>query len=243
MSKTIVIASGKGGVGKSTTAAALGKILGERGHKTLIVDCDPALNSQSLLLRKTDALFSWLDVSKERCRLSEAICEVSENLYFLPAPSVLPDTDDEEIIKNALGDATADYAFVLFDAPAGLGTGLKRAAKGAACAVAIATADDVSVRGAEKVQDVLQDMGITENRLLINRYSVKMAKKGKLLTVDEVMDKTYLRLLGIVPEDKEITYAAVTGQRRNHSNAQRAFLRIADRIEGKNTGLTLSLLK
>lgn len=243
MSKSIVIVSGKGGVGKSTTAAALGKILSERGRKTLIVDCDPALNSQSLLLHKTDALFSWLDIAAERCSLREAVTKVGEFLFLLPAPSVLPDTDDENIIVKALGEAAKDYDYVLFDAPAGIGTGLKRAARGATSAIAVATADDVSVRGAEKVQDVLYDMGITENRLLINRYSVKMAKKGKLLTVDEVMDRTYLRLLGIIPEDKEITYAVVTGQKNIKSGSQKAFARIADRIEGKNTRLTLSLLK
>ena len=111
---------------------------------------------------------------------------------------------------------------------------------GAELAVILATADDVSVRGAGKAAELLADNGLKDCRLLLNRYSVKAAKKGRLLTADDAMERTFLRLLGVVPEDKTIGPA---WEQKPNSPARQAFRRVADRLDGKNVPFLLSKIK
>ena len=239
MMKRIVIASGKGGVGKSTAAVEIGKALAKT-KRVLLIDCDPGINTLSVLLDRTDAVFSWADVAAGRCEGKEAVIRTEERLDLLPAPNSRPDRAERDIIAKAVSDLQADYDCMIFDAPAGLGEGLLRAAAGAELAVILATADDVSVRGAGKAAELLADNGLKDCRLLLNRYSVKAAKKGRLLTVDEAMERTFLRLLGVVPEDKTIGPA---WEQKPNSPARQAFRRVADRLDGKNVPFLLSKIK
>ena len=239
MMKRIVIASGKGGVGKSTAAVEIGKALAQT-KRVLLIDCDPGINTLSILLDRTDAVFSWADAAAGRCEGKEAVVRTDEKLDLLPAPNSRPDHAARDMITKAISDLLADYDYLIFDAPAGLGEGLLRAAADADLAVILATADDVSVRGAGKTAELLTDNGIDDCRLLLNRYSVKAAKKGLLLTVDEAMERTFLRLLGVVPEDKTLGPA---GQQKPNSPARQAFRRAADRLDGKNVPFLLSKIK
>ncbi|MCH5198984.1 MAG: AAA family ATPase [Oscillospiraceae bacterium] len=244
MANKIVTASGKGGVGKSTTAAALGMILSEKGLNTLLVDCDAGLGSMDVLLGKAEeTAFNWLDVYNKSCPFDGAAIKINDRLSLLSAPEKKPENADENCLKDIISEIEDKFDYIIFDAPAGIGAGLKRAAIAAEKAVIIATADEVSVRGAEKTDEILRNAGINETRLLINRYSVKDAKKGKLLGIDEVIDKTYVRLLGVIPEDKEISSFSVTRRVSKNSKSLSAFRRVAERIQGKNTKLTLSLIK
>ena len=238
--KRIAVVSGKGGVGKTMTSAALGRALAAGGSRVLLVDGDAGLNALSLMLGATDAVYSWLDLYNGSCG-SEALNAVEDRLFFLPAPPFLPEGPEEDLISGALGRLEEDFDYVIFDAPAGIGTGLRRAIADADAVIAVATADEISVRGAERVAAIAEEKGIP-GRLLINRYDYKAAKKGKILPIDDVIDKTYLRLLGVVPEDREIAFAK-TEKERQKTKAGRAFTRIAGRVEGRNTPLTLSLLK
>lgn len=244
MARIIVTASGKGGVGKSTTAASLGMIFSENGFNTLIVDCDSGLGSIDVLLGKTkETVFNWLDVYNKNCSFDGAVIKINSHLTLLPAPNINPENTDENCVKDIISEIRDKFDYIILDAPAGIGEGLKRAALAADSAVIIATADEVSVRGAEKTDGVLRASGIEETRLLINRYNVRDAKKGKLLGIDEVIDKTYVRLLGVIPEDKEISTYSVSRTVSKKSKSVAAFRRVADRIQGKNIKLTLSLIK
>jgi len=244
MAEKIVTASGKGGVGKSTTAAAIGMILSESGLKTLLIDCDAGLGSIDVLLGKSEeAAFNWMDVYKKNCSFENALININDFLSLLCAPSVKPEDADEDCLKDVVIPIEEKFDYIIFDAPAGIGAGLRRAASAADSAIIIATADEVSVRGADKTDAILRDAGINETRLIINRYSVKDAKKGKLLSIDEAINKTRVRLLGVIPEDKEISCYSVTGKVSKKSRSLAAFRRVADRIQGKNVKLTLSLIK
>ena len=244
MTRSILIASGKGGVGKSTAAYHLGKLLAAKGQRVLLVDCDAGLSSLDILLGVTeDAAFNWYDAYAERCEIAEAVVHVENGPDLLPAPaSVLPE-EAPDAVKNAVEALADEYDVVIIDAPAGLSAGLERAARAAKKAVVVATADEISVKGAAALAGRVKELGIEQCRLLINRYDVKAAQKGKLLTVDDIIDKTAVRLLGIVPEDPEITYATVTGKQRARSKSARAFARIAERIDGNNVPLKLKQLK
>ncbi|MBO5397041.1 MAG: AAA family ATPase [Clostridia bacterium] len=239
-----VIASGKGGVGKSTITKSLGLQLSEKGASTLLIDCDAGLSSLDIMLGVSEKVnFTWGDVAEERCSTADALMKISDNLTLLPSPKRPLTKDFPDIIKNLTEKLQDDYDYIFIDAPAGIGRGLHRAAAGADKALVVATADEVSVTGAGTVQKVLRENGIRESRLLINRYDVRAAKKGLLLTVDEIIDKTLVQLIGIVPEDKNIMYSTVSEKRLKTRKSDSAFLRIAGRISGKYIPLELSQLK
>ncbi|MBR3975006.1 MAG: AAA family ATPase [Clostridia bacterium] len=244
MSRTIVIASGKGGVGKSTLSAQLGMNFSLEGNKTLLVDCDAGLSSLDVMLGCAQScVFSWYDIFSEQCNAPDALVQINENLFLLPSPKNAVGDNNENIIKDILSAMQDDFDIIIIDAPAGLNEGLGRAAAAAEFSIVVATADEVSVKAAAAVDKTLRDMGIKQSRLLINRYDIKAAKKGKLLTVDDIINKTYVQLLGIVPEDKNVMYSTVTGQINKKSKFSKAISRISQRISGKNVELSLSLLK
>lgn len=244
MNRTILIASGKGGVGKSTVSARLGTILADSGIKVLLIDCDAGLSSLDIILNAPENTpFSWYDIYKERCTVKDAIVHLENGPDLICAPSVLPDEPAEDAIKNITDNLKDEYDVIIVDSPAGISTGMKRAARAVKQAIIIATADEVSVKGAAALDKTARECGIEQTRLLINRYDIKAAKKGRLLDVDSIIDKTYVQLLGIIPEDKEIVYSTVTRKINKKSKSYKALGRISERISGKNIPLSLSLLK
>lgn len=244
MAKTILVASGKGGVGKSTSVCGIGRALAARGKRTLLVDCDDGLNSLNVMLGCADrTVFSWYDVYTGACEAQDAPVQVNEYLSLLSAPVSPLDDDLSDAVSRAVAPFLDRFDFILFDAPAGLGRGFRRALAAAGTALIIATADEVSVRGAAAVRTALQQTDVNELRLLLNRYEPRAAKHGNYLTIDEAIDKTGIQLIGVLPEDKEIKYSTVTGTIRDNCRSARAFKRIAKRICGEEEPLTLSILK
>ena len=244
MALKIIIASGKGGVGKSTVCCGLALKLSEAGKKILLIDCDAGLSSLDVLLGVADRInFTWYDIVTERCSASDALLKISDNLSLLPSPKSNLKEDLFDEFKTAVEELQDDYDIILLDAPAGLGRGLLRAARTATNALIVATADEISVKGAGKVNELLLEEGIKQSRLLINRYKLKAAKQGKLLTVDEIIDKTLVQLIGIIPDDKNIPYLTVSEKALKTKKSSEAFSRISKRITGEKIELTLSLLK
>ena len=244
MTRSILIASGKGGVGKSTVACRLGRLLAGQGQKVLLVDCDAGLSSLDVMLDVSERVaFNWYDAYLGRCQAREALIRTENGPDLLPAPTAPVPEDAQDAVKNAVEQLADDYDVVFIDAPAGLSAGLTRAARAAKKALVVATADEISVKGAAALDRTVKQCGVEQTRLLINRYRVKAAQKGKLLTVDEIIDKTRVQLLGIIPEDPEITYSSVTRRDKPRSASAKAFSRIAERIEGRNVPLKLNQLK
>ena len=244
MAVKIVIASGKGGVGKSTTAAALGKALAADGKRTLLIDCDAGLRSLDLLVGgNVSSHYHWQDVLEDRCDPLVAVTRARENLSLLSAPVRPPQDLPDDCLTGIVDAIENDFDLILLDAPAGLGQGLRRAALPADHALILATADEVSVRGASAAAETLRTMGVDDARLIVNRYSLKDAKKGKYLSIDEVIDKTVVRLIGVVPEDPALTAYSVTGLLPKKSKSAQAFMRIARRLIGQTVPLELKLLK
>ncbi len=239
-----VIASGKGGVGKSTIAKNLSLHFASSGNRTLLIDCDAGLSSLDIMLSCAEAVnFTWSDIADGSCETADALLKINENLTLLPSPRVPLTEDYADIIEKLTKELDDEFDYIFIDAPAGVGRGLRRASYGADKALIVATADEVSVKGAATVENVLKDGGIAESRLLINRYDVKAAKKGHLLTIDEIIDKTSVQLIGIIPEEKNIMYSTVSSKKLKTKKCDGAFFRIAMRIEGKYIPLELSQLK
>ncbi len=239
-----VIASGKGGVGKSTVTKNLGLHFASLGKRTLLIDCDAGLSSLDVMLCCGEGInFSWSDIADGSCETADAFVKINENLTLLPSPRIPLTEDYADCIKKLTEELNDEFDYIFIDAPAGVGRGLRRAASGAEKSLVTATADEVSVKGAATVETVLKECGISDSRLLINRYDVKAAKKGKLLTIDEIIDKTSVQLIGIIPEDKNIMYSTVSQKKLRTKKSDSAISRIAMRIEGKYIPLELSQLK
>lgn len=239
-----VIASGKGGVGKSTITKSLGLQFSGKCCNVLLIDCDAGLSSLDIMLGVSERVnFTWGDIAEERCTTEDALIKINDTLTLLPSPRATLSEEFPDIIKKLTDELQDNYDYIFIDAPAGIGRGLGRAARGADKALVVATADEVSVTGAGTVQRVLKEYGITQSRLLINRYNVKAAKKGLLLTVDEIIDKTLVQLIGIIPEDKNIMYSTVSEKKLKTGKSDSAAARIAARISGRYIPLELSQLK
>lgn len=245
MAIKIVIASGKGGVGKSTLAVGIARAMTERNMHTLLVDTDIALNSLDVLMFVANkVVYNWVDIIENRCEPLDALLEINDYMSLLAAPTNLTQDISSYEISELLYYYEEYFDYILIDAPAGIGNGFLRAVSAADAALVVATPDALSVKAAATVADILQEQKIKEVRLVVNRFKKKAAKKCKLLSVDNVIDEAGSRLIGIIPEDENIVYSTVTGKKvDSKSSAGKAFGRITERLLGKNIPLVISQLK
>ncbi len=243
MARIFTIVSGKGGVGKSTFCVNTALALCRNNKKVLLIDGDIALRSLDLLLGIDEmVLYDWSDVIAERCDADKARLFYDDNLQLLPAPLEHPDDLNVDIFKQLLSHYSDKYDYIFIDSPAGVGELPLTYALSADFCIVLATPDNVSARSAYIAGNQLIDAGIEDKniRLVINKFNTKATKHGKLLNLDEVIDITYLRLIGIVPEDKKIPFTSVAEKEfSNSSKTKKAFDNIAGRLLGKEIPLYL----
>jgi len=240
VAKKIVVASGKGGVGKSTLTAGLAGTLAGLGKRVLAIDCDTGLRSLDLMLGvREQVVFDWGDMILNRCEPQQAMLKTN-GLILLPAPAAYHDTFTRENFRELVKSFNAHFDYIFIDSPAGISGGFRLAAGAADSGIVVATPDEVCVRGAGAAAGEMIELGIGNPRLVINRLSKKAVFKGRLLNIDEVIDAAGLQLLGVVPEDREIAYCATTGRPfARNTPAGRAYNRIARRLEGESLPLKL----
>ena len=244
MGEVIAVVSGKGGTGKTSVCAGLATALAEAGEKVLCIDCDIGLRNLdiSLGISQMGAL-SFLDICEGEYSLEQAAVHPEyPQLRFLTAPVNCP---AEQVKADAFGkllrQARQNFAYIFLDAPAGIDAGFRLAAKYADRVLLVTGADPASVRDAARAGELLELMGKPEVRLIVNRISEKMASAMRL-TVDDVMDQAGLPLLGIVPEDPEVTLSAAFQKpllKKNKRGAAAACRRIALRLMGVRVPVTL----
>lgn len=243
MSKVFTVVSGKGGVGKSTFCANIAISLAEQNKKVLLIDGDAGLRSLDLLLSVDSmVIYDWLDIIENRCEYSKARLFYNDNLQLLPAPLCYPDSLTKETFSDMLDIFREEYDYIIIDAPAGAGELPLLYTAFSEIVIVVATPDEVSARSAYVVGNTLIKAGVKEDnlRLIINRFDEKAVKKGKLLNIDDMIDRTYIRLLGIVPEDRNLMYSSVTSkQLLSYSDTKNAFSNIAKRISGKEVQILL----
>lgn len=241
LSRVILVASGKGGVGKSTFSAACGRSLAEIGQRVLLIDGDCGLRCLDLLFGVTDSVvYDWQDVINGRLQPENALIEiVEEKLCLLPAPAFHEIPQDEAFMAMVRYYSSL-FDEIIIDAPAGVGELLKVYSKCAGHAVVVATTDAASVRSAYRIGDVLNTHGIHDTRLIINKVRADLIRSGKNPNLDEIIDKSEIRLIGVVPFSEEITQSATEGRLsfKTDKNVSKAFENIALRLTGKNVKLT-----
>lgn len=243
MSKVFTVVSGKGGVGKSTFCANVAISLAEQNKKVLLIDGDAGLRSLDLLLSVDSmVVYDWLDIIENRCDHNKARLFFNNNLQLLPAPITYPQSLTKDIFMDMLQKFREEYDYIIIDSPAGTGELPLLYSDCSDMCIVVATPDEVSARSACAVGNALIKQGVKEDnlRLIINRFDEKAVKRGKLLNIDDMIDRTYIRLLGIVPEDRNLMYFSVTENLlSDHSYTKNAFGNIAKRILGKEVPILL----
>jgi septum site-determining protein MinD len=238
--EVIVVTSGKGGVGKTTTTATLGAALALRGKRTLVVDADIGLRNLDVILGLENRIvFNLVDVAKNVCKPSQAVIKSkkSNNLYLLPASQ----TDDKDVVNEdevraVLDQYRREFHFILVDSPAGIEQGFRNACAGADKALIVTTPEVAAIRDADRVTGLLSSKGI-EPFLIINRIDFDMVRRGDMLSIKDVQDILGIELVGVIERDENIIVAANCGEPvvyNTKSKAGQAFSRIAARLSGES---------
>ncbi len=239
MGKLIIIASGKGGTGKTTLTSHVGAVLASMGHLTVLVDADAGFRNLDIALGlESSIVYDYSDYINGRCSFDDILIRSGQqDLYFVAAPQSVPTTDfDEEKTAELWSLLKNRFEFVIADAPAGMGDGFMFAAKYADEAVIAALAETSSLRDADRVISELEDLGIENIRLVLNRIQPELIEKHILMNVDDCMDVLSVPILGIVPEDGEVTSSMTRGKPlldSEKSSAGMAFANIAGRLLGQ----------
>ncbi len=246
MSQVIVVASGKGGTGKTTVSTSLALALAKKNNRVLVIDCDSGMRGADMMLGITDRLVHDMsDVISGACELSDAIyeCNGVQGLYTIAAPSMAEDEISPHLMKQFITEHKDEYDYVIVDAPAGTGTGFETAAIAADRALVVVNTEPTSVRGAINIRQKLSDMGIKDQRLVINRFDVaRFVSMGIYEDLDQIIDLTGIQLIAVVPEDVRITALAQRGALANNwTKCAAIFDSLVFRLQGLNIPLAIKL--
>lgn len=246
MGEAIVVTSGKGGVGKTTTSANLGTALALQGKKVCMVDTDIGLRNLDVVMGlENRIIYDLVDVVEGRCRLPQALIKDKrfDELYLLPAAQTKDkDSVTPENVKAIIIELKKDFDFVIIDCPAGIERGFKNAVAGADKAIVVTTPENAAVRDADRIIGLLESAKITGPKLIINRIRLNMVKKGEMLDIDEICSVLAIDLLGIVPDDELVIKAANTGEPTVMNPASRAAIAYRN-IARRMLGDTVPLMK
>jgi septum site-determining protein MinD len=216
MARVIVITSGKGGVGKTTTTSNIGMALARLGYNTLLVDADVGLRNLDLLLGlENRIIYSGLDVLSNTCRLEQALItdKRQPKLTFFPLSSnqaKLPITKAQ--IQELIQLLEDKYDFILIDSPAGIDDGFQTAVVPAKEAVVVVTPEVPSIRDADKVIGILVSQNIKKISLLVNRIRPKMVKTDDMMSIDDVKNILGIPLVGVIPDSEQVIIASNRGE-------------------------------
>lgn len=246
MSQVIVVASGKGGTGKTTVSTSLALALVRKQNKVLIIDCDSGMRGTDMMLGITDRLvYDLSDVISDTCDLSDALyeCNGAKGLYTLAAPISAEDEISPQVMKQFVDEHKNDYDYVIIDAPAGVGSGFDSAAISADRALIVVNTEPTSIRGGVNIKNKLIDFGITDIRLVINRFDKERFLSTKLYNdLDEVIDTVGVQLIALIPEDVRIAALSQRGLlATNWASSSVVFDSLVQRLLGDNIPLTIKV--
>ena len=240
MGKVLVVTSGKGGVGKTTTAANIGTGLALQGYKVLMIDTDIGLRNLDVVMGLENRIvYDILDVIEERCKIKQAFVRDKRNkkLCLLPAAQTREKTDvTEKQMEDLIATIREEFDYIIIDCPAGIEQGFKNAIVSVDEAIVVTTPEISAVRDADRIVGLLEANEIKNIKLIINKIRPEMVKQGNMLSVQDVSDILAIPLLGNVPDDESIVISTNKGEPlvfRGKSLAAQAYKNIVERILGK----------
>ena len=244
MSEVIVIKSGKGGVGKTTTTANIGAALALSGKKVLMIDTDIGLRNLDVIMGLENRIvYDLVDVVENKCTYTKALVRDKrfDGLFLLPAAqsrdkSAVTTTQMKHLVRQMQDD----FDYILIDCPAGIEQGFENAVAAAKKAIVVAMPEVSSVRDADRIIGLLEKHDIKDIRLVINKLRPKMVEKGSMLGIEDMLEILAIDLLGVVPDDEDIIIAANNGEYVSatvKSIAGQAYRNIASRLNGNDVEL------
>lgn len=238
--QVIVITSGKGGVGKTTTVANVSCCLARMGYKVAVMDLDIGLKKLDLILGlENRVIYDIVQVIEGECTLKQALVKDKRfpGLFMLPAAQTRNKDDiSTDQVKDVCKQLTQEFDYVLIDCPAGIETGFKNAIAAANRAVVVTNPEVSAVRDADRIIGMLESAGFTDIKLIVNRLQADMVKSGDMLSIEDLVEHLNIELLGIVPEDKNVIISTNKGEPiilNERSRAGQAFHNIARRVDGE----------
>ncbi|HIT72027.1 septum site-determining protein MinD [Tyzzerella sp. An114] len=245
MSEVIVITSGKGGVGKTTTTANLGCGLALSGKKVALVDADIGLRNLDVVMGLENRIvYDLVDVVEGNCRLKQALIKDKryDGLFLLPAAQTRDkDAVTPEQMKKLCNNLKEEgFEYILMDCPAGIEQGFKNAIAGADKAIVVTTPEVSAVRDADRIIGLLEANGLNNPTLILNRLRLDMVKRGDMMTIEDVNEILAIDILGVVPDDESIVVSTNKGEpavTNEESKAGQAYRNITKRIMGEDVPL------
>ncbi len=246
MGEVIVITSGKGGVGKTTTTANLGAALALKGKKVVLVDTDIGLRNLDVVMGLENRIvYDIVDVVEQKCKLRQALIKDKRytDLFLLPAAQTRDKSAvNEEQMRDLTTKLREEFDYILIDCPAGIEQGFKNAISGADRALVVTNAEISSIRDADRIIGLLEASEIKNPELVINRLRPEMIKKGEMMDVEDILDLLSIDLIGVVPEDEIIITQTNKGEpavSNKKAPSGKAYIEIARRILGENVEVTI----
>lgn len=244
MGEVIVITSGKGGVGKTTTSANIGTGLALEGKKVVVVDTDIGLRNLDVVMGLENRIvYDIVDVVEGTCRLKQGLIKDKkfDNLFLLPAAQTRDKTAvNPEQMEKLVDELKKEFDFVIIDSPAGIEQGFKNSISGADKAILVTTPEVSAVRDADRVIGLLEAKGIQELKIIVNRLRQDMVNRGDMMDVEDIMDILAVDLLGVVPDDEAIVISTNKGEPvvlEEEPKSARAYRNICKRILGEEVEL------
>lgn len=240
MGEVIVVTSGKGGVGKTTTTANLGIGLAALGSKVVVIDTDLGLRNLDVVMGLENRIvYNLVDVIQGSCRMKQALIKDRRypELYLLPSAQTKDKNSvSPEQMKKLVDDLRDEFDYILLDCPAGIEQGFRNAIAGADRSVVVTTPEVSSIRDADRIIGLLQAAGIRKNELVINRLRIDMVKRGDMMSVEDVTEILSADLLGVIPDDEQVVIATNQGEAvvGESSEAGEAYSRICRRLHGED---------
>lgn len=246
MSQVIVIASGKGGTGKTTVCSCLAVALASKNKKVLVIDTDSGMRGTDMYLGIQGKLvYDISDIVSGECETEDAICKVDDVKDFdaIAAPLKADDEISPLLMKRFVEKIRRKYDYVIIDSPAGMGSGFEAAAKAADRAIIVINPEPISIRGGQNICSALERLNIDDIRLIINRFDRERFETLKYYNdLDEVIDEVGVRLIGLIPEDVSIVSLSQRGALvRGYSQTKIIFDSIAKRVEGYDIPLAVKV--
>jgi len=254
MAKVVVVTSGKGGVGKTTTTAGLGTALAQTGQNVVVVDFDVGLRNLDLVLgAERRVVFDFINVVQGVAKLQQALIRDKriETLHLLPASQTRDkDALTDDGVARVIGELRTRFDWILCDSPAGIERGATLAMRHADVAVIVTNPEVSSVRDSDRIIGLLDAKTEKAERgekidkhILITRFDPNRAARGEMLNISDVLEILSLPLLGIIPESEEVLRASNLGTpvvlNNPASAAARAYLEAARRLMGEELNVTV----
>ena len=240
MGKVIVVTSGKGGVGKTTSTANIGAALTKLGNKVIVIDGDIGLRNLDVVMGLENRIvFDLVDLIEKKCKPRQAMIKDKrfDGLYLIPAAQTRDkDAINPEQMKELCDELKEEFDYVIVDCPAGIENGFKNAIAGADSAIVVTTPEVSAVRDADRIIGLLEAHSVDDINLVVNRIKMNMVRNGDMLDINDILDILGIKLIGVVPDDENVVISTNKGEpvvEYNNSLAGTAYSNIVRRVMGE----------